>query len=72
MLCSTYCSQLSTILNNITESCVTMLNNIFCTPLHYMEKNEHLAAMLIKIRLNNVVLPTLSNVVNNSVQNCYI
>ena len=37
----------------------------------YTAKNERLVAMLMKTGLNNVLLSTLFNVVNNIVQHCY-
>ena len=37
----------------------------------YTAKNEQLVAILLRIGLNNILLHTLLNTVNNNVQHCY-
>ena len=39
--------------------------------IYYTAKNDQLVVILMKIRLNNVLLPTLFNAVNNIAQSCY-
>ena len=42
-----------------------------CENLYYTAKNYQPVAMLLRTRLNNVVLPTLFKVVDNIEQHCY-